>query len=132
MPRSSMSRCRSIASRFPQRYLRRATTCRCDISRFCKRWFVAALYEVSAVRAAATSSPASVGVTANDILRAAGTVDERETVHGGSDLLNKIVLPAMADAEREFGSALAYINVEDMVRNAQALGKAGGRGAVRP
>ena len=71
-------------------------------------------------------------VTANDSLRAAGTVDERETVHGGSDLLNKIVLPAMADAECEFGSALARINVEDMARNAQALGKAGGRGPVWP
>lgn len=68
-------------------------------------------------------------VTANDILRAAGTVEESETMHGGSDLLNKVVLPAMANAEYEFGSALARINVEDMARNAQALGKAAGRGA---
>src|SRR5271170_1834296 len=42
-------------------------------------------------------------VTANDILRAAGTVDESEASHPGSELLNKIVLPAMAGAEQEFG-----------------------------
>src|SRR5579885_316118 len=34
-------------------------------------------------------------ITANDILRAAGTVEEAAEPHGGSDLLTKIVLPAM-------------------------------------
>jgi Rrf2 family protein len=67
-------------------------------------------------------------VTANDILRAAGTVDEDESMHGGSDLLDKIVLPAMANAEYEFGIALGRINVEDLARDAQALSKPG-RGA---
>jgi|ERR1700761_7465628 len=63
-------------------------------------------------------------VTANDILRAAGTVDESEQSHQqGSDLLTKIVLPAMANAELEFGVALARINLEDMARDAQTLGK---------
>lgn len=70
-------------------------------------------------------------VTANDILRAAGTVEEGETMHGGSDLLVKIVLPAMANAKSEFGIALARISVEDMARDAQALSKPG-RGAARP
>ena len=69
-------------------------------------------------------------VTANDILRAAGTVDDGETALNGSDLLVKIVLPAMASAEHEFGIALARINLEDMARDAQALGKPA-RGAVR-
>lgn len=69
-------------------------------------------------------------VTANDILRAAGTVDEAETVNGGSDILNKIVLPAMANAEQEFGIALSRISVEDMARDAQALSKTG-RGAAQ-
>jgi Rrf2 family transcriptional regulator, iron-sulfur cluster assembly transcription factor len=64
-------------------------------------------------------------VTANDILRAAGTVDENDDLHPGSELLNKIVLPAMAGAEHEFGVALARINLEDMAREAQALGKPG-------
>src|SRR5580698_4708585 len=46
-------------------------------------------------------------VTANDILRAAGTVDESEEPHAGSELLNRVVLPAMAGAEHQFGIALA-------------------------
>ena len=69
-------------------------------------------------------------VTANDILRAAGTVDETETAHDGSDILLKVVLPAMASAEQEFGTALARINVEDMARDAKALSKMG-RSAAR-
>ena len=60
-------------------------------------------------------------VTANDILRAAGTVEDAEVSHAGSDLLTKIVLPAMANAEQEFGIALARINLEDLARDAQAL-----------
>ncbi len=71
-------------------------------------------------------------VTANDILRAAGTVDEGDQTHAGSELLDKIVLPAMADAERQFGAALARINLEDMARDAQALSKPGGRAVARP
>ena len=69
-------------------------------------------------------------VTANDILRAAGTVDEADERHAGSDLLTKIVLPAMAHAEQEFGIALARINLEEMAREAQALNPAG-KTAVR-
>jgi|SRR5581483_5166613 len=70
-------------------------------------------------------------VSANDILRAAGTVEDAETTHGGSDLLVKVVLPAMANAEHEFGVALARISLEDMARDAQALAKPGGRGTAR-
>jgi Rrf2 family transcriptional regulator, iron-sulfur cluster assembly transcription factor len=70
-------------------------------------------------------------VTANDILRAAGTVDDSDQTHPGSNLLTKIVLPAMASAEHQFGVALARINLEDMAREAQALSKTGGRGAPR-
>jgi Rrf2 family iron-sulfur cluster assembly transcriptional regulator len=69
-------------------------------------------------------------VTANDILRAAGTVDEVDEAHDGSDLLTKIVLPAMASAEQEFGIALARISLEDLARDAQAL-KPAGKTAVR-
>ena len=60
-------------------------------------------------------------VTANDILRAAGTVEDGDELHGGSELVQRVVLPAMASAEREFGVALSRINVEDMIRDAQAL-----------
>lgn len=67
-------------------------------------------------------------VTANDILRAAGTVEDNDKPHAGSELLSKVVLPALASAEQEFGIALARINVEDMTRDAQAVNRSG-RGA---
>ena len=70
-------------------------------------------------------------VTANDILRAAGTVDETDEPHAGSELLNKVVLPAMASAEHEFGTALARINLEDMAREAQALSKPASKASAR-
>jgi Rrf2 family protein len=69
-------------------------------------------------------------VTANDILRAAGTVDDSDKPHAGSDLLSRVVLPALAGAEQEFGVALARINLEDMTRDAQSVSRpGGGRGA---
>ena len=64
-------------------------------------------------------------VTANDILRAAGTVEEADGMEAGSELLTKIVLPAMANAEQEFGIALARISLEDLAHEAQALISAG-------
>jgi Rrf2 family iron-sulfur cluster assembly transcriptional regulator len=70
-------------------------------------------------------------VTANDILRAAGTVDDSELPDAGSDLLRKVVLPAMANAESAFGVALSRINVDDMARDAHALNKPD-RDAARP
>jgi Rrf2 family transcriptional regulator, iron-sulfur cluster assembly transcription factor len=69
-------------------------------------------------------------VTANDILRAAGTVDEADEAQVGSELLTKIVLPAMAHAEQEFGIALARISLEDLARDAQAL-KSANKAAAR-
>lgn len=60
-------------------------------------------------------------VTADEILRAAGTVEDDIEPHAGSDLLQRVVLPALAAAEQEFGTALSRINVEDMARDAQAL-----------
>jgi hypothetical protein len=49
-------------------------------------------------------------------LRAAGTVGENDEPYAGSELLDKIVLPARASAEHEFGVALARINLEDLAR----------------
>jgi Rrf2 family iron-sulfur cluster assembly transcriptional regulator len=69
-------------------------------------------------------------VTANDILRAAGTVEDADIKQAGSDLLIKIVLPAMANAEQEFGVALARISLEDLALEAQAL-KSDGNAAAR-
>ncbi len=62
-------------------------------------------------------------VTANDILRAAGTVEDNSLSHATSELLNKVVLPALAGAEQEFGVALARINIEDMARHAQGVNR---------
>jgi len=63
------------------------------------------------------------GVTANDILRAAGTVEDVEEESADSELLSKVVLPALAHAEQEFGVALSRINLDDMARNAEAMAR---------
>src|SRR5262249_40619435 len=70
-------------------------------------------------------------VTANDILQAAGTVEESEEPQSGSELVTKVVLPAVAAAEREVGGALSRINVEDLARDAPAApeGEPGARTA---
>jgi Rrf2 family protein len=58
-------------------------------------------------------------VTADDILRAAATVEAGDTPHQGSELLNRVVLPALAKAEEACCVALSRINVEDMARSAE-------------
>jgi Rrf2 family protein len=63
-------------------------------------------------------------ITADDILRAAGTADEIDGVDiVESMLLNKVVIPALGQAEHAFSSALARINVEDLAHNAEGLRK---------
>jgi len=69
-------------------------------------------------------------VTANDILRAAGTVDEADNEPVGSELLSKVVLPALSAAEQQFGVALGRINLEDMARDAEELSMSFGRAAA--
>jgi Rrf2 family iron-sulfur cluster assembly transcriptional regulator len=63
-------------------------------------------------------------VSADDILRAAGTVEE---LNGepltGSPLLGQVVMPALAQAEQAFSSALGAISVEDLTRLAESMGK---------
>ena len=59
-------------------------------------------------------------VTANDILQVAGTIEETEHL-ARSDLLIKVVLPALSPAELEFGLALSHISIEDMARRAESL-----------
>jgi Rrf2 family protein len=59
-------------------------------------------------------------VSADDILRAAGTTEDSvaETVPA-SAMLSQVVLPALAGAEKEFASALSRISLEDMARKAE-------------
>jgi Rrf2 family protein len=61
-------------------------------------------------------------ISAEDILRAAGSAEETDDrLLLTSALVNKVVRPALAEAERSFATALARINVEDMVRQADTL-----------
>jgi len=64
-------------------------------------------------------------ITAEDILRAAGTDDEIDGASlAESLLLNKVVMPALGEAEHAFSAALARINVEDLAQSAEHLGPA--------
>ncbi len=62
-------------------------------------------------------------ISADDILRAAGTIEEESNLpHTDSRLLNDVVCPAVAQAEKAFSTALARINIDDLVRRAEPLG----------
>ena len=63
-------------------------------------------------------------ITAHDILRAIGTIEE--TGNGAaarSALLADVVVPALTQAETVFSGALGHINIEDLVAAAQTLQK---------
>jgi Rrf2 family protein len=59
-------------------------------------------------------------ITAEEILRAAGTVEDAATTTVvESRLVSAVVLPALAQAERAFALALGKISVEELTRKAQ-------------
>ncbi len=61
-------------------------------------------------------------ISADEILRAAGTVEEPgELPLPASALVNAVVLPALAEAEAAFSAALGLINIADMAQRAEAL-----------
>ena len=61
-------------------------------------------------------------ISADDILRAAGTVEDNgEPARGESDLINRVVMPALAQTEEAFSVTLSRISIEDLVRAAEAL-----------
>lgn len=62
-------------------------------------------------------------ITADEILRAIGTLEEEEEPIARSSLLSQVVVPAMAQAELAFSGALGHINIEDLVCTAQELQK---------
>ncbi len=63
-------------------------------------------------------------ITADDILRAVGTLEEAgEAPLAKSSLLAHVVIPALAQAEVAFSAALSHINVKDMVGAAEVLKK---------
>ena len=59
-------------------------------------------------------------ITVADVLRAAGTV-EHDDAAPSSRILDEIVLPAMAEAERAFALALAKLSIEDLMQRADAV-----------
>jgi len=59
-------------------------------------------------------------ITAADILRAASRIEDADSAPlPGSPLVNDVVRPALAEAERVFSAALARINIEEIVQRAQ-------------
>src|SRR4051794_33833792 len=58
-------------------------------------------------------------ISVADILRAAGSVDDEDVP--SSRILEQAVLPALADAERAFVTALARLSLDDITRRAEAL-----------
>lgn len=58
-------------------------------------------------------------ITADEILRAAGTIEHGENGHSASEVLDEVVRPAVAQAERAFAAALSRISIEDLARKAE-------------
>src|SRR5688572_6133770 len=59
-------------------------------------------------------------ITANEILRAAGTVDDPVTSRlPGSRLVGDVVMPALSQAERAFAAALSTIHLDELVKKAE-------------
>lgn len=64
-------------------------------------------------------------ISVDDILRAAGTIEENgEVALPSSDLLKQVVVPTIEQAEKAFAAALARITVEDLARRAEPLSRA--------
>ena len=68
-------------------------------------------------------------ITADEILRAAGTIeDDGDLAKSGSTLLSEVVRPAVAQAEA-FSAALSRINVEELMKKAEPFRDSSGGGA---
>ena len=58
-------------------------------------------------------------ISVADILRAAGSVNDEDVP--GSRILEQAVIPALAEAERAFVTALARLSLDDIMRRAELL-----------
>jgi Rrf2 family iron-sulfur cluster assembly transcriptional regulator len=61
-------------------------------------------------------------ISVADILRVASAIDDGNGDVQDSRILDEIVLPALADAERSFTAALTRLSVKDLTRNATSAG----------
>jgi Rrf2 family protein len=67
-------------------------------------------------------------ITADDILRAAGTIEDNgDPLLSSSPLMSEVVMPAVAQAERAFSAALTRINIDDLARRAEPHQEASSR-----
>jgi Rrf2 family protein len=60
-------------------------------------------------------------ISADDILQAAGAVEDSDEPLPGSALVNEVVRPALAEIERMFSAALDRIVISDLIKLAEAL-----------
>ena len=68
-------------------------------------------------------------ITADEILRAAGTIEENgDPMLSASPLLSEVVMPAVAQAERAFSAALTRINIDELARRAEPFQDTSGHG----
>ena len=58
-------------------------------------------------------------ITAEDVLRAAGSSDDGAMPLPVSSLVNDVVRPALGEAERSFSAALRRLTIEDLARAAE-------------
>jgi Rrf2 family protein len=59
-------------------------------------------------------------ITADEILRAAGTIeDDGDLPMTGQGLVNDVVRPAVVQAEKAFATALGKISIEELARKAE-------------
>ena len=93
---------------------------RAILNRFCRRWCARESCAACADRAAATSSRATRNdIGADEILRAAGTVEDHDDAPlTDSNLLANVVVPALERAEEKFSEALSRITVADLAKSA--------------
>jgi Rrf2 family protein len=64
-------------------------------------------------------------ISVADILRAAATVEDAEDDMPRSRVLEEVVLPAIAEAEKALTAALGRLNLEDMAKRAESLRERG-------
>jgi Rrf2 family iron-sulfur cluster assembly transcriptional regulator len=61
-------------------------------------------------------------ITVDEILKAAGTIDEAvDDALPRSTMLRQVVIPAIGQAEKSFIAALGRITIEDLARRAESL-----------
>jgi Rrf2 family transcriptional regulator, iron-sulfur cluster assembly transcription factor len=68
-------------------------------------------------------------ISADEIVRATGTVDEVDGFPAPiSSLIGKVVMPALGEAEHAFSAALSRISLEDLASSAEGLPASSGGG----